>query len=114
MLAVPLGGPPTQDEFDFDPHESGFGPVVYLLEATTGIERHTIAGLAQAGFADLDGDGLSDLWGEVRGELRAFRGESPRPGEHSASFTRRVPTVPGGPWSETQQLISMTTVLPTH
>ena len=28
-------------------------------------------------FADLDGDGLADLWGAVDGELRAFRGEAP-------------------------------------
>ena len=34
-------------------------------------------GLTQAGFADLDGDGLADLWGNVDGELRAFRGEAP-------------------------------------
>ena len=27
--------------------------------------------------ADLNGDGLVDLWGEVDGELRAFRGEAP-------------------------------------
>ena len=34
-------------------------------------------GLARATFADLDGDGLLDLWGNSDGELRAFRGEAP-------------------------------------
>ena len=29
------------------------------------------------GVADLDGDGLTDLWGEADGQLRAFRGEAP-------------------------------------
>ena len=28
-------------------------------------------------LADLNGDGVADLWGEVQGELRAFRGEAP-------------------------------------
>ena len=36
-----------------------------------------VSGLTRANVADLDGDGLSDLWGEVDGELRAFRGEPP-------------------------------------
>ena len=48
---------------------------VYLLEASTGRERHAITGLARANLADLDGDGLADLWGNVGGGLRAFRGE---------------------------------------
>ncbi len=51
--------------------------VVHLLEATTGSERHRVPGLAQVKCDDLDGDGLLDLWGEVDGELRAFRGEAP-------------------------------------
>ena len=51
-------------------------PILHLLEATTGRERHTIDGLNRASFADLNGDGLADLWGEVDGELRAFRGEA--------------------------------------
>ncbi len=34
-------------------------------------------GLSRASVADLDGDGLADLWGEAGGEVRAFRGEAP-------------------------------------
>ena len=52
-------------------------PVVHLLEASTGRERHTVLGLKDASFADLDGDGLTDLWGDAGGELRTFRGEAP-------------------------------------
>jgi hypothetical protein len=78
LLAVRLGG--VED----DESRAGFGgsslagsPVVHVLEASTGRERHVIEGLAQVSVNDLDGDGLSDLWGEVDGELRAFRGEAP-------------------------------------
>ncbi len=77
LLAVPLGGSRP------DGAERNYGrsvlspPVVHLLEASTGIERHTVDGLSRPRFADLDGDGLADLWGEVDGELRAFRGEAP-------------------------------------
>ena len=39
-------------------------------------------GLTNASEADLNGDGVADLWGETGGELRAFRGEAPEPGEH--------------------------------
>ena len=35
------------------------------------------SGLSRVGVADLDGDGLADLWGEADGQLRAFRGEAP-------------------------------------
>ena len=77
LLAVPLGGAHP------DGVERSFGrarinpPIVHLLEASTGRELHTIDGLTRAAIADLDGDGLADLWGKVDGELRAFRGEAP-------------------------------------
>ncbi len=74
FLAIPLGG---SDNFgpgsESDPNK--MRAVVYLLEASTGRERHAINGLRRASLADLDGDGASDLWGNVDGELRAFRGE---------------------------------------
>ena len=50
--------------------------MTHNLELSTGREVHTIAGMASHGAADLDGDGLTDLWGESAGELRAFRGET--------------------------------------
>ena len=51
-------------------------PAVHLLEASTGREVHRITGLTRPRLADLNGDGLEDLWGEVERELRAFRGEA--------------------------------------
>ena len=47
-------------------------PVVHFLAAATGKEEHTIAGLSWPKTADLDGDGLADLWGSVDGKLRAL------------------------------------------
>ncbi len=82
LLAVPLGGPPlggppleglaNQVQLDVPIPAN-----VHLLEASTGQEVHRVMGLARARFADLDGDGLVDLWGNSDGELRAFRGEAP-------------------------------------
>jgi hypothetical protein len=52
---------------------------VYMLEASTGRLLQTLPKFASAQVADLDGDGLLDLWGrfegEYKGDLRAFRGE---------------------------------------
>ena len=76
MLALPLGGERSDRMFRRLQREPVPQSVVHLLEASTGRERHTVLGLASAGFADLDGDGLTDLWGEADGELRAFRGEA--------------------------------------
>ena len=92
LLAVPIGGKhPDGVEvglrtFELEP------PVVHLLQASTGRELHTITGLTKVKLADLDGDGVSDLWGEVQGELRAFRGEAPEAWRalgqfHAADFT---------------------------
>ncbi len=44
--------------------------------------------LASPKYADLDGDGLTDLWGEVDGELRAFRGEAPEAWRALGRFDR--------------------------
>ena len=52
-------------------------PMVQNLEASTGRAVSTAVGLTRVGMADLDGDGLADLWGEADGQLRAFRGEAP-------------------------------------
>jgi outer membrane protein assembly factor BamB len=77
LLAVPLGGPhleglPNQVQLDVRIPAN-----VHLLEVSTGKEVHRVTGLARARFADLDGDGLVDLWGNSDSELRAFRGEAP-------------------------------------
>ena len=69
-------------------------PVVHLLEASTGRQQHTLIGLAQPRFADFDGDGLTDLWGDAGGELRAFRGEAPEAWRALGSFQR--PSAPQG------------------
>ena len=51
-------------------------------------------------FADLDNDGLTDLWGELGHELRAFRGEAPEAwralGEFDPAGAANVKTVIAG------------------
>ena len=77
MLVVPLGGKaPGENEPPWQ--EAGrMPPVVRILEASTGRMLHTIDGLSWPRLADLDGDGLDDLWGSVEGKLRAFRAGPP-------------------------------------
>ncbi len=77
LLALPLGGESRDELYNLIETDPVARPVVHLLEASTGRQRHTVIGLARPRFADLDGDGQTDLWGEVDGELRAFRGEAP-------------------------------------
>ncbi len=77
LLAVALGGIDPDEEDSFGRSYQVSAPVVHLLEASTGKEQHAVIGLTNASVADLNGDGLADLWGEVGGELRAFRGEAP-------------------------------------
>ena len=77
LLAVPLGAQSLEGLTSRVQYDALTKPNVHLLEASTGRERHRVTGLAQASFADLDGDGRDDLWGECDGELRAFRGEAP-------------------------------------
>ena len=63
-----------------------FPPLVHNLEASTGRAVSSVVGLGRVGVADLDGDGLADLWGEANGQLRAFRGESPEVWRALGSF----------------------------
>ena len=76
MVALPLGG--IEDGQDLA-SELFAEPIVYMIEASTGRERHKVPGLARAAAADLDGDGLNDLWENstvscaFRGERRAWR-----------------------------------------
>ncbi len=77
LFALPMGGEMPVEKLGVRVSVPAGAPVVHLLEASTGQARHAVTGLARAGFADLDGDGLIDLWGEANGELRAVRGEAP-------------------------------------
>ena len=75
MLSLPIGG---KQEAGGDPRYRFFPPdppVVHLLGAATGIEEHTVPGLTSPRIADLNGDGLADLWGAVDGKLVAIRAE---------------------------------------
>ena len=91
LLAIPLGGNDDQGPTSSYPSET-MNEVVYLLEASTGRERHAINGLKRASLADLDGDGLADLWGDVDGELRAFRGEGAEVWRTLGSFQPAMPS----------------------
>ncbi len=77
MLALGLGGAIEERSARSGEDEDDAPGIVHLLEASTGRERHRVMGLSHGRCHDLDGDGLLDLWGEVDGELRAFRGEAP-------------------------------------
>ncbi len=78
MLAVPIGGkPPAEDQAGATENDEEMPPMVHILAATTGREVHAIEGLSRPRSADLDGDGLDDLWGSVHGKLRAFRAQVP-------------------------------------
>jgi hypothetical protein len=77
LLAVPLGGKPPAESQKNLVQGPFLWPVVHVLEGSTGRELHTIPGLYRPGASELNDDGLDDLWGEVDGQLRAFRGEPP-------------------------------------
>jgi hypothetical protein len=78
MLAVPLGGKLRDSPDGSKPGRSDEPASVHVLSASDGSEPHTITGLSWPAAADLDGDGLEDLWGSVDGKLRAIRAEMPQ------------------------------------
>jgi tRNA A-37 threonylcarbamoyl transferase component Bud32 len=77
MLALPIGGGEAPGRFARNPNFTPDPPIVHLLAAAKGREAHAIEGLWRPGTADLDGDGLADLWGAVDGKVRAFRAFAP-------------------------------------
>jgi serine/threonine protein kinase len=77
MLVVPLGGKVSGEADPTSPLYHPMPPVTRLLEASTGRTLRTIESLSWPKLADLDGDGLEDLWGSVDDKLRAFRAEPP-------------------------------------
>ncbi len=104
LLAVPIG-------------QSGgdVPPIVENLEASTGRVVSSAVGLSKAGVADLDGDGLDDLWGEADGQLRAFRGETPELWRTLGSLgAAREFSRWGAPMSFNRPPISMATGSPTR
>ena len=58
-----------------------------------------MAALSRIDVADLDGDGLLDLWGEADGQLRAFRGELPEIWRSTAHFTPAWYADPTSGWN---------------
>ena len=73
MLALPIGGGEAPGMYAKNSYFTPDPPVVHVLGAATGREEHLIDGLSSPKTADLDGDGLADLWGAVDGKVRAFR-----------------------------------------
>ena len=86
LLAFPLGGQEPGQPGGRGNSWQNHPAAVHVLEASTGQERHRVAAMSRIGIADLDGDGLMDLWGEADGQLRAFRGELPEKWRTAAQF----------------------------
>jgi hypothetical protein len=76
LLAVPTEIPALFADTGLRPADAE-PPTVRMLEASTSREVQSLTGFENVRVADLDGDGLTDLWGDARGVLRAFRGEPP-------------------------------------
>jgi tRNA A-37 threonylcarbamoyl transferase component Bud32/outer membrane protein assembly factor BamB len=77
LLALGIGGNPAPGVPPVNRVHPPDAPVVHLLAASTGQEAHVVPALSWPSTADLDGDGLDDLWGSDEGTLRAFRSVVP-------------------------------------
>ena len=79
LLAIPVGGDLADSTPSSIPGSARLPQAadVHILAASSGREAHTIVGLTWPQAADLDGDGLDDLWGMAEVRLAAFRGEVP-------------------------------------
>ena len=109
LLALPLGGEVPGESGQPFSDEPMSEPIVHLLEASTGREQHRVIGLENVAIADLDGDGLDDLWGEVDGEVRAFRGEAPEAWRALGRYDRA-----GWPFDDVQASLSQLRMLRTR
>ena len=79
-LAVSMGAELTRTSAPANQEAPTERREVHILAAATGREVSSVVGLSEPRFADLDGDGLADLWGAAEGRLKAYRGERLRPG----------------------------------
>jgi outer membrane protein assembly factor BamB len=77
MLALPVGGRPGPGLAPVNRYRLPDPPAVHLLAVATGSEAHAINGLSWPKTADVDGDGLVDLWGCVDDKLRVFPALAP-------------------------------------
>jgi tRNA A-37 threonylcarbamoyl transferase component Bud32 len=77
MLLIALGKDSSEPESRTNAAGIPDPPIIHFLMASTGKEVHSWPGMSRARSADLDGDGLDDLWGSFEGKLRAVRGKTP-------------------------------------
>ncbi len=91
LLAVPAETADGVTLYEpFSAHAGPRMPVVHILEASTGRERHLALGLGAPRAADLDGDGVLDLWGQVDGKVAAFRGTLPETWRAFDSYSEKL------------------------
>jgi tRNA A-37 threonylcarbamoyl transferase component Bud32 len=76
-LATWAAGPDGWPQFLVSYGEYWQPHTLSVLEASTGRAIHTLRGISRPGVADLDGDGMPDLWGTVDGKVQAIRGAPP-------------------------------------
>jgi len=88
LLVLPTGGGLRPGKLPVTRFGLPDPPAVHLLAAGSGREAHRIKGLAWPRSADLDGDGLADLWGSFEDKLRAFRGDGPEAWRALGGFQR--------------------------
>jgi len=119
MLLVPLGGNLPGAWAQANPEIHPEPAVAHLLTASTGRESHVIPGLSWPKPADLDGDGLNDLWGSVGGKLRAIRGETPEAWRALGQFDQAddldgdgVPDVLSRGWRKKEDWMEAATIGP--
>ncbi len=89
LVAVP-GRRVDPELYDAELNRPVSSPVVHVLEASTGREQHVAIGLSDPRTADLDGDGVLDLWGQVESKVAAFHGTPPTAWRAFGSYSGAV------------------------